>query len=66
VHFEFISRIGRFPSKWKDALVDPRLKKAGKDICFANLRPVSNLQFNSKLTERAVYDQIHEHIYDEV
>ena len=37
-------------------------KKAGKDICFANLHPVSNLRFNSKLTERAVYDQIHEHM----
>ena len=26
---------------------------------FINLRPVSNLQFVSKLTERAVFDQTH-------
>ena len=49
-------RLGHFPSKWKDALVDPRLKTR-KDTSFPNLRPVSNLQYISKLTERAVYDQ---------
>ena len=54
--------LGHFPSKWKEALVDPRLKKSGKDISFQNLRPVSNLQFVSKLSERAVFNQIHEHM----
>ena len=53
--------LGHFPSKWKDALVDPRLK-TGKDTSFPNLRPVSNLQYISKLTERAVYDQTHSHM----
>ena len=53
--------LGHFPLKWKDALLDPRLK-SGKDISFPNLRPVSNLQYISKLTERAVYDQTHDHM----
>ena len=29
-----------------------------------NLRPVSNLQFVSKVTERAVFDQLHKHLED--
>ena len=53
--------LGHFPLKWKDALVDPRLK-SGKDISFPNLYPVSNLKYISKLTERAVYDQTHNHM----
>lgn len=40
---------GHFPL-WKGALVAARLKKKfGKDISFSNLRPLSNLQFISKL-----------------
>ena len=46
--------LGHFPSDWKTALVDPRLKKA-------NQAAVSNLQYLSKLVERAVYDQITDH-----
>ena len=42
---------------WKEALVNRILKKAGLDPVFKNLRPVSNLHFLSKLTERAVFDQ---------
>ena len=38
----------------KAALVDLRLKNAGQAASLPNLRPVSNLQFVSKLTERAV------------
>ena len=52
---------GHFPSEWKEALVDPRLK-SGKDIALTNLRPVSNLLYISKLAERAVFDQIHNHM----
>ena len=51
-----------FPELWKAALVDPRLKKSGQAASLTNLRPVSNLQFISKLTERAVCDQTAEHI----
>ena len=46
---------GHFPGEWKEALVAPLLKKAGLNSEFKNLRPVSNQQFVSKLTERAVF-----------
>ena len=46
----------------KEALVCPLLKKPGLDIIFKNFRPVSNLAFLSKLTEKAVFHQIHEHM----
>ena len=45
---------GYFPQVWKEALVKPLLKKAGLAAGFNNLRPISNLKFISKLTERAV------------
>ena len=52
---------GYFPDEWKSAIVDPLLKKPGLDLTFKNYRPVSNRQFVSKLTERAVYEQVHLH-----
>ena len=39
---------GHFPTMWKEALVDPRFKKAGIND-FNNLRPVSNFLYVSKL-----------------
>ena len=42
---------GYFPDEWKCAIVSPLLKKPGLDLTFKNYRPVSNLQFVSKLTE---------------
>ena len=48
--------LGHFPSDWKTALVDPRLKKTKQGTSLSNLRPVSNLQYLSKLVESAVYD----------
>ena len=48
---------GMFTDDWKCALVNPLLKKAGLDLLFENYRPVSNLQYVSKLTERAVSNQ---------
>ena len=45
-------------------LVCPLLKKPGPDVIFKNFRPVSNLAFLSKLTEKAVFNQIHEHMVD--
>ena len=38
------------------------MKKARLDSAFENLRPISNLAYVSKLTERAVYNQIHEYM----
>ena len=55
---------GYFPCEWKDALVKPLFKKAGLSMDNKNLRPVSNLQFVSKVTERAVFDQLHKHLED--
>ena len=49
-------------SSLKKAIVHPRLKISGKDISFSNLRPVSNLQFISKLAKRVVFNQVHEHV----
>ena len=34
---------------WKEALVKQLLKKPGLEAQFKNLRPISNLQFISKL-----------------
>ncbi|XP_031573732.1 uncharacterized protein LOC116307604 [Actinia tenebrosa] len=53
-----------FPKDWKEALVKPLLKKGGLDVVFSNLRPISNLQFVSKLTERAVYEQTYNYLVE--
>ena len=53
---------GEFPESWKCALVQPLLKKPGLDKILSNYRPVSNLQFVSKLTEKAVVAQFLDHI----
>ena len=53
---------GSFASNWKCALVNPLLKKTGLDLVFKNYRRVSNLQYVSKPTERAVFNQLHEHM----
>lgn len=56
---------GYFPVEWKEGLVNkPLLKKPGLDSVFKNLRPVSNLPFLSKLTERAVFYQTYKHMHD--
>ena len=44
------------------AVVTPLLKKPGLESLFKNLRPVSNLAHISKLTERAVFNQIYDHL----
>ena len=45
---------GHFAEDWKNALVNPLLKKAGLELINKNFRLISNLQFVSKLTERVV------------
>ncbi len=49
---------GCFPDIWKIAILKPLLKKRDLDPVFGNLRPISNLSSISKLTERAVVDQV--------
>ena len=53
---------GQFPNQWKMANVNPLLKKQNLAPTFQNPRPISNLSFNSKLTERVVADQIKGHM----
>ena len=50
------------PDFWKEALVYPKLKQPGLDFRFKNFCPISNLQFISKLVERAVADQIYAYL----
>ena len=50
---------GIFADQWKCASVHPLLKKLGLEPIFQNFRPVSNLQYISKLTEKAVFIQTH-------
>ena len=45
---------GYFSDNWKEAIINPLFKKGAFDFAYKNLRPVSNLQFVSKITERAV------------
>ena len=54
---------GIFPSVFKQATVTPLLKKPSLDKeSLSNYRPISNLSFLSKLTERVVKDQITDHL----
>ena len=53
---------GYFADDWKRAAVHPLLKKPGLQLISKNFRPVSNLQFTSKLTEKAVAVQLQEHM----
>ena len=53
---------GVFAVQWKCALVSPLLKKPGLELLLKNYRPVSNLQYISKLTEKAVFQQTHSHM----
>ncbi|PFX28594.1 hypothetical protein AWC38_SpisGene6672 [Stylophora pistillata] len=53
---------GRFSKAWKEALVLPSLKKPGLDFSLKNFRPVSNLSYISKLSERAAAEQFMEHL----
>ena len=56
---------GVVPSKLKEAVVVPLLKKHGLDCNnLKNFRPVSNLPFISKLLERVVLRQLQQHLFD--
>ena len=55
---------GIVPTKIKAALVTPLLKKPSLDKnVMENFRPVSNLSFISKLTERVVLKRLTDHIF---
>lgn len=50
-----------FHQTWKSAMVLPLLKKAGLPLVEPNYRPVSNLQFVSKLVEKCALEQLADH-----
>lgn len=52
---------GLVPDHWKIALLKPLLKKTNMEPIFENFRPVSNLLFLSKITERAAANQLLRH-----
>ena len=56
-------KAGFFPQSFKMAIVKLHLKKAKSDNeRFSNYRPISNLNYISKLLERAAFMQMHEHL----
>ena len=55
-------KTGRFADEWKNALVHPLLKKPGLELVNNNFRPISNLQFTSKLTKEALAIQLQTHM----
>ena len=56
---------GQVPDRFKVAMLKPLLKKYGADHeLFCNFRPVSNLYFLSKVTEKAVAARLLDHLND--
>ena len=55
---------GCFSIQWKEALVNPILKKHGLEQKKKNLRPVSNLSYLSKLMETAATIQLQDHMHE--
>ena len=51
---------GHIPAPWKNAVVNPMLKKSGIDPVLKNYGPVSNLSFVAKIAEKALIDQLME------
>ena len=52
----------QFARTWNEALVLPSLKKHNLDIAYKNFRPVSNLAYIYKLSERASVHLFTEHL----
>ena len=54
---------GEVPAAFKEARLTPLIKKQSLDPeCLKNYRPVSNLSFLSKITERCVAKQLTQHL----
>ena len=49
------------PNSWKITLVVPLIKELNIDPVLENFRPVSNLSFVSKISEKAVISQLLNH-----
>ena len=58
-------KTGVFPDSMKSAVVKPTIKKTNADAdTLSNYRPVSNLSTVSKLLEKAVLQQLNQHLDD--
>ena len=53
---------GIFPSSFKQAIVHPLLEKPLPDDDLNNFRPISNLNFTSKIREKVVASRIQSHL----
>ena len=54
---------GVFPTPCKSSIISPLIKKPGLDPeILKNYRPVANLSFISKIIEKAIASQIHDHL----
>ena len=54
---------GVFPTACKSSIIFPLIKKQGLDPeIWKNYRPVANLSFISKIIEKAIATQIHDHL----
>ena len=53
---------GQFAENWREALIPPKFKRCCLDIAYRNFRPVSNLPYVFKLSERAAADQLMDHM----
>ena len=54
---------GVFPTACKSSIIFPLIKKQGLDPeILKNYRPVANLSFISKIIEKAIATQIHDHL----
>ena len=52
----------KFCDSWKQATVQPLLKKSGLPTTLNNYRPVSNLSFISKIAEKIVVSQLNNYL----
>ena len=54
---------GVFPTPCKSSIIFPLIKKQGLDpVILKNYRPVANLSFISKIIEKAIATQRHDHL----
>ena len=51
-------RTGSFHKTWKKSIIIPLQKKVGQDTGYTNYRPVNNLPFLSKITEKVMIQQL--------
>ena len=55
-------RTGSFHKTWKKSIITPLQKKVGQDTGYTNYRPVNNLPFLSKITEKAMIQQLNQYL----